>query len=103
MHDPRPAAERLIKDYAEVQKLPKKEREDWERAHVAQFSKCMQSLLDFHAGYRKGAQHTSSLVLRLLKTIEPLLSARGDYRNFIEGTAPRLRELAKELKEHFGV
>jgi hypothetical protein len=92
-------AEHLLREVTKARTLPPEERVAWRADHARELAECIQSLLAFHAGYAADAQKTSSLALKLLKETDKLLSGRGDYRSFVDGTAPRLRLLAEELRQ----
>ena len=98
MNAPLERAEHLLRELEAVKSRPVAERVAARADLAREMAPCIQSLLAYHAGYSADSQKTSSLALKLLKETDKLLSGRGDYRNFIEGTAPRLRQLAADLR-----
>jgi hypothetical protein len=95
-------AQQLIEEEERLQGLPLSERAAWAIERERLLTRCLRAYARYHDGYVDGTKTTISLALKLLSAIEPLLLQRGEQRLWVEGTAPRLREAAKALKEHIG-
>lgn len=99
MTNPIRRAEWFISHLKGLENQPAREKADWILGHEKQLRLCIENLLSFQEGYSGRAQEVISLALKLLDAIKPLLSARGDWKNYLNGTAPRLRETYDALRE----
>jgi len=90
--------QRLVRESDELGNVPLSQRAAWAIGHEKELTDCVRNLLRYHDGYAAQHQTLTQLAAALLSAIEPLFSAKGEFKYWLEGTAPRLRSTCIALK-----
>ena len=102
-------AQELLEDIRHSR--PLKDRAAWALLHQEQAAECIEDLIAFHAGFEAGSaaeeRRLIELVSALVAAIAPLFERSStpfgrpsDHRQWLTGTAPRLKQAFERATEY---